>query len=197
MKKFIPLLVIVGLVLLVFQWGVGINNNMVKKQEGVSASWSQVENVYQRRMDLIENLVQTVKGVANFEQETYTAVAEARSKAGQVTLSPELLNDPANFQKFQAAQGELSGALSRLLVAVEKYPELKANENFLQLQSELEGTENRIAVARRDFNETARDYNSYIKVVPNNFIAGFGNFKDRPYFEAAEGADKAPKVSFE
>ena len=122
----------------VFQWGTGIYNNMVKKQEGVNAAWSQVENVYQRRLDLIPNLVETVKGVANFEKETYTAVAEARSKAGQVTLGPETINDPAAFERFQQTQGELSSALSRLLVAVERYPELKANQNFLELQSQLD-----------------------------------------------------------
>lgn len=196
MKKLIPLLVVLGLVFVVFQWGVGIHNNMVKKQEGVSAAWSQVENVYQRRFDLIDNLVATVKGVANFEKETYTAVAEARAKAGQVTIGAETLNDPAAFEKFQAAQGALSSSLSRLLVAVEQYPELKANQNFLELQSQLEGTENRIAVERGRFNEVARDFNAYIKVFPNSLIAGFGNFAARPYFAAAEGAEKAPKVEF-
>jgi LemA protein len=196
MKKLVPLLVFVALVLLVFQWGVGIYNNMVKKQEGVAASWSQVENVYQRRLDLIPNLVETVKGVAAFERETYTAVAEARSKAGQVTIGPDTINDPVNFEKFQAAQGELSSALSRLLVAVERYPELKANQNFLELQSQLEGTENRIAVERNRFNETARDFNAYIKVFPNSFIAGFGDFQAKPYFEASEAAKEAPKVKF-
>src|SRR5687768_1669347 len=126
MKKFLPLIIIAVLVFIVFQWGTGIYNNMVRKQEGVNASWSQVENNYQRRFDLIDNLVETVKGVANFERETYTGVAEARSKAGQVTIGPETLNDPAAFERFQQAQGELSSALSRLLVAVERYPELKA-----------------------------------------------------------------------
>jgi LemA protein len=196
MKKLVPVLAVVVLLLLVFQWGVGIYNNMVRKQEGVAAAWSQVENVYQRRLDLIPNLVETVKGVANFEQETYTAVAEARSKAGQVTIGPETINDPASFEKFQAAQGELSSALSRLLVAVERYPELKANQNFLELQSQLEGTENRITVERRNFNETARDFNAYVKVFPNAFIAGFGDFPPKPYFEAAEAAKEAPQVRF-
>jgi len=196
MKKFLPLIIIAVLAFIVFQWGTGIYNNMVRKQEGVNASWSQVENNYQRRFDLIDNLVETVKGVANFERETYTGVAEARSKAGQVTIGPETLNDPAAFERFQQAQGELSSALSRLLVAVERYPELKANQNFLELQSQLEGTENRIAVARRDFNQTAQDFNAYIRVFPNTVVAGIGKFTPKPYFEAAEGAQEAPKVQF-
>jgi LemA protein len=196
MKKFLPLIIIAVLAFIVFQWGTGIYNNMVRKQEGVNASWSQVENNYQRRFDLIDNLVETVKGVANFERETYTGVAEARSKAGQVTIGPETLNDPAAFERFQQAQGELSSALSRLLVAVERYPELKANQNFLELQSQLEGTENRIAVARRDFNQTAQDFNAYIRVFPNTVVAGIGGFTPKPYFEAAEGAQEAPKVQF-
>lgn len=196
MKKLLPLLVVLGVAFIVFQWGVGLHNNMVKKQEVVSAAWSQVENVYQRRADLIDNLVATVKGVANFEKETYTAVAEARSKASQVTIGADTINDPAAFQKFQASQGELSSALSRLLVTVEKYPELKANQNFLELQSQLEGTENRIAVERKNFNDAARDFNSYIKVFPNSMIAGFGKFAPKPYFEAAAGAETAPKVEF-
>ncbi|HET9886885.1 MAG TPA: LemA family protein [bacterium] len=196
MKKFLPLLVILVLAFFVFQWGTGIYNNMVRKQEGVNAAWSQVENVYQRRLDLIPNLVETVKGVANFEKETYTAVAEARSKAGQVTLGPETINDPAAFERFQQTQGELSGALSRLLVAVERYPELKANQNFLELQSQLEGTENRIAVERNRFNEVARDFNAYLRVFPNSMIAGFGKFTPKPYFEATEAAKEAPKVQF-
>ena len=196
MKKFLPLIIIAVLVFIVFQWGTGIYNNMVRKQEGVNAAWSQVENNYQRRFDLIDNLVETVKGVANFERETYTGVAEARSKAGQVTIGPETLNDPAAFERFQQAQGELSSALSRLLVAVERYPELKANQNFLELQSQLEGTENRIAVARRDFNQTAQDFNAYIRVFPNTVVASIGKFTPKPYFEAAEGAQEAPKVQF-
>jgi len=196
MKKFLPLLIVLVLAFFAFQWGTGIYNNMVRKQEGVNSSWSQVENAYQRRLDLIPNLVETVKGVANFEKETYTAVAEARSKAGQVTLGPETINDPAAFERFQQTQGELSGALSRLLVAVERYPELKANQNFLELQSQLEGTENRIAVARKDFNDTAQDFNAYIRTFPNSVVAGFGKFTPKPYFKAAEGAQEAPKVQF-
>jgi len=172
------------------------NNAMVQSREQVNEAWAQVQNVYQRRMDLIPNLVETVKGVADFEKETYTAVSEARSKAGQVTLGPEVLEDPAAFQRFQATQGELSTALSRLLVTVERYPELKANQSFLELQSQLEGTENRIAVERNRFNETARVYNTLIGQIPNNIVAGISGFKPRPYFEAAPGAEQAPKVEF-
>ena len=171
-------------------------NAMYQSREQVNEAWAQVQNVYQRRMDLIPNLVETVKGVANFEKETYTAVSEARAKAGQVTLGPEVLEDPAAFQRFQATQGELSTALSRLLVTVERYPELKANQSFLELQSQLEGTENRIAVERNRFNETARVYNTLIGQIPNNIVAGISGFKPRPYFEAAPGAEQAPKVEF-
>jgi LemA protein len=134
--------------------------------------------------------------VASFEQETYTAVAEARAKAGQVRLGADVINDPEVFKRFQAAQGEVSSALSRLLVAVERYPELKANQNFLELQSQLEGSENRIAVERRRFNEVAQDFNAYIRQIPNNIVAAIGRFTPKPYFEAAEGAERAPKVQF-
>lgn len=175
---------------------VGIYNDMITMDEGVTASWGQVENQYQRRMDLIPNLVNTVKGVANFEKETYTAVAEARASAGQVKLSPEMLSDPAAFQKFQSAQDGLGSALSRLMVTVEKYPELKANENFLNLQAQLEGTENRIARERQKFNETVQAFNTRIKRFPGSIIAGFGGFTEKQYFKAAEGADAAPKVEF-
>jgi LemA protein len=141
-------------------------------------------------------LVETVKGVAGFEKETYIAVSEARAKAGQVQIGAGVINDPQSFQRFQAAQDELSTALSRLLVTVERYPELKANQSFLELQSQLEGTENRIAVERRRFNETAREYNAYIRTIPNNFIAGIAGFTAKPYFESAAGAEQAPKVQF-
>jgi LemA protein len=171
-------------------------NAMYQAREQVNEAWAQVQNVYQRRMDLIPNLVETVKGVANFEKETYTAVSEARAKAGQVTLGPDVLEDPQAFQRFQAAQGEISSALSRLLVTVERYPELKANQSFLELQSQLEGTENRIAVERGRFNEVARAYNTQIGQIPNNFVAAIAGFKPRPYFEAAPGAEQAPKVEF-
>lgn len=168
---------------------------MVEKQEAVTAQWAQVENVYQRRADLIPNLVSTVKGYADFEQETLTAVIEARSKATSVNIDASKL-DASSIQKFQAAQDGLSSALSKLMVVVERYPELKANQNFLELQSQLEGTENRIAVERRKFNETAQAYNTYIRKFPNNMIAGMFEFEKSDYFEADEGADKAPKVEF-
>lgn len=170
-------------------------NTMVEKQEAVTAQWSQVENVYQRRADLIPNLVSTVKGYADFEQETLTAVIEARAKATSVNVDPSKL-DANSIQQFQAAQDGLSSALSRLMVVVERYPDLKANQNFLELQSQLEGTENRIAVERRKYNETAQAYNTYIRKFPNNMIAGMFDFEKTEYFEADEGADTAPKVEF-
>src|SRR5688572_3059477 len=160
-------------------WGVGQYNALVKSQEGVNSAWSQVENVYQRRMDLIPNLVATVKGVANFEKETYIAVAEARSKAGQITISEEVLNNPEIFKKFEQSQAQLSSALSRLLAVAENYPQLKANQNFLELQSQLEGTENRIAVERRRFTEVAQGYNTKIRTFPGSLLAGIFGFKQR------------------
>ena len=195
----IGVVVLAGLVILglgLFSFFTGRYNTMVQKQEQVNSAWAQVENVYQRRLDLIPNLVETVKGVANFEQETYTAVAEARSKAGQVRIGADVVNDPEAFKRFQSAQGEVSSALSRLLVAVERYPELKANQNFLELQSQLEGSENRIAVERRRFNEVAQDFNATIRQIPNNIVAALGHFTPKPYFEAVEGAERAPKVQF-
>ena len=170
-------------------------NTMVEKQEAVTAQWSQVENVYQRRADLIPNLVATVKGYADFEQETLTAVIEARAKATSVNVDPSKL-DASSIQQFQAAQDGLSSALARLMVVVERYPDLKANQNFLELQSQLEGTENRIAVERRKYNESAQAYNTYIRKFPNNFIAGMFDFEKSEYFEADEGAEAAPKVEF-
>ncbi len=170
-------------------------NTMVEKQEAVTAQWSQVENVYQRRADLIPNLVSTVKGYADFEQETLTGVIEARAKATSVTVDPSKL-DASSIQKFQAAQDGLSSALSKLMVVVERYPDLKANQNFLELQSQLEGTENRIAVERKKFNETAQAYNTYIRKFPNNMIAGMFDFEKKEYFEADAGAATAPKVEF-
>jgi LemA protein len=187
-------LVVVGLILAV--WGIGQYNGLVQSREAVNTAWSQVENVYQRRMDLIPNLVATVKGVAAFEKETYTAVAEARAKAGQINITPEMLNDPETFKKFEALQGQLSSALSRLLAVAENYPQLKANQNFLELQSQLEGTENRIAVERRKFNEVAQSYNTKIKSFPASLLAGMFGFRERPYFTAASGAEKAPEVKF-
>lgn len=168
---------------------------MVNKRENVDAAWANVENQYQRRADLIPNLVNTVKGAADFEQETLTQVIEARSKASSIQLSGDDLT-PENIQKYQQAQEQLSGALSRLLVTVERYPDLKANQNFQQLQAQLEGTENRIAVERGRFNEVARDYNSYIQNFPQNILAGIFNFEKKGYFEAREGSDVPPTVEF-
>ncbi len=185
---------LIGFVILASQSSCGYNT-MVQKDEVVESQWANVQNAYQRRADLIPNLVNTVKGAANFEKETLTQVIEARAKATSVNINPGDLS-PENIQKFQAAQGELSGALSRLLVSVERYPELKANQNFLELQAQLEGTENRIAVERRKFNETVQDYNSYIRSFPRNFIAGWFDFDKKGYFEADAGAQKAPAVQF-
>lgn len=195
-KGLIIVLAVVGVLVLGVMWGVGKFNGIVKLDEGVNEGWAQVQNQYQRRMDLIPNLVSTVQGAANFEKSTLTAVIEARAKATQVTLSPQLLNDPQAFQKFEQSQGQLSSALSRLLVTVEQYPTLKANENFLALQSQLEGTENRISVERRRFNELVNAYNAHIRTVPTNIIASFGGFQQKQYFQAQAGADTAPKVQF-
>ncbi len=170
-------------------------NTMVKMDEGVTSQWAQVENVYQRRADLIPNLVSTVKGYAAFEKETLTQVIEARSRATQVTINPENLT-PEALQQFQQAQGGLSSALSRLMVVVERYPELKANQNFLELQAQLEGSENRIAVERNKFNETVQRYNAYIRSFPNNIVSSIFNFDKKPYFEADKGAEKVPEVKF-
>lgn len=177
-------------------WGIGSYNNMVSLDQSVIQSWSQVENQYQRRADLIPNLVNTVKGYADFEKEVLTKVTEARSKVSQFNITPELLNDPQAFAKFQSLQGELSGALSRLLVTVENYPQLKANENFLQLQAQLEGTENRISVERKKFNEVVQQYNTTIKRFPASLMAGMFGFGEKHYFKAIQGADTPPKVEF-
>ncbi len=190
--------VVLLLVLLVFG-SIGKYNTLVSLDEGVTGQWANVENVYQRRADLIPNLVETVKGYAVHERETLEGVVQARAKATQVTaeLTPEALNNPQALQKFQAAQGELSSALGRLMVVVEKYPDLKANQNFLDLQTQLEGTENRIAVERRRFNDMAKDFNAGIRRFPDNIIAGIAGLQKHEYFQADEGAKKAPKVSFE
>ncbi len=185
-------LIIIGIAI----WAVSVYNQLVTLDEEVAKAWSQVENQYQRRADLIPNLVNTVKGVANFEKETYTAVAEARSKVNQIKLTPEMLSDPNAFKKFQSAQDQLGSALSRLLVTVERYPQLKANENFLQLQAQLEGTENRIAVERKRYNEIVREYNTRIRRFPGNIIANMTGFREKQYFAAAEGAKEVPKVQF-
>lgn len=188
--------VIVALVVLgAVSWSTKIYNQMVTLQEGVTSQWGNVETQYQRRADLIPNFVNTVKGAATFEQETLTKVIEARAKATQVIIDPTKMTSE-NLQQFQAAQGELSSALSRLMVVVEQYPELKATQNYRDLQVELEGTENRISVERRKFNETAQAMNTYIKRFPQNIIAGMFGFSAKPYFESMEGADKVPEVKF-
>ncbi|MCB0380222.1 MAG: LemA family protein [Ignavibacteriae bacterium] len=197
MSKGIGILIVVAVVVIgAIMWATGIYNNLVGLDENVTQSWSQVENQYQRRADLIPNLVNTVKGVANFEKETYTAVTEARAKVNQINMSPEMLSDPNAFQQFQSAQDGLSSALSRLLVTVENYPQLKANENFSQLQAQLEGTENRISVERKKFNEVVQNYNTTIRQFPGSIIAGFTGFQQKQYFQAAAGSDQAPKVEF-
>jgi LemA protein len=178
-------------------WGGGVYNRLVSLDEGVNTSWAQVENAYQRRADLIPNLVKTVEGAADFERETLTEVIEARSRATQVQITPDELSDPAALARFQQAQDGLSSALSRLLVVIERYPELKANQNFLQLQDELAGTENRIAVERRRFNEAAQQYNTRRREVPTVFVARLAGFGEKAYFEAAEGAEQAPQVEFD
>jgi LemA protein len=191
--------VVVVLVLIILGfvgYGISVNNKIVTADEGVKAGWSQVENQYQRRFDLIPNLVETVKGFAKQEKEVLEGVTLARSRVGQLTVTPEVLNDPKAFAKFQQAQDGLSSALSRLLVVTENYPTLRSNENFLALQSELEGTENRISVERRRFNETVQSYNTLIRRFPASFIASMGGFKEKSYFSAASGADQAPKVKF-
>jgi LemA protein len=187
--------VVAALVLILVVAGLGSYNSLVGLDENVDKAWGQVENVYQRRSDLIPNLVETVKGAAQFERDTFTQVTEARSKAGQVTLSgaPE---SAEQLQQFQQAQDQLSSALSRLLVVVERYPELKATDAFRDLQSQLEGTENRIAVERMRFNDVAREYNTARRRFPTVLLASIMGFDARPYFEAEQGADQPPPVQF-
>jgi LemA protein len=195
MKNKTTLLVIGALLVLIVLWGVNIYNSLVTKEESVNAQWANVETSYQRRADLIPNLVATVRGYADFEQETLTQVIEARAKATSINIDPSNLT-PEAISQFEAVQGELSSALSRLLVTVERYPDLKANQNFLELQSQLEGTENRISVERRKFNEIAKDFNATIRRIPRNIIAGIGGFEARGYFESAAGAETVPEVTF-
>lgn len=178
-----------------FGWCKNTYNGMVSADEGVQSAWSQVENVYQRRADLIPNLVATVKGYAEHESGTLEAVVAARAKATQTTVDPSQLT-AENIAKFQAAQGELGSALGRLLVTVERYPDLKANQNFLELQSQLEGTENRISTERMKFNETAKSYNTLIRSFPQNIMASIFSFTPKGYFKAAEGSENAPKIEF-
>ena len=193
MKK--STIILVAVIAALAMWAISAYNGMVKMDESVSTAWSNVENQYQRRTDLIPNLVNTVKGYASHEKETFEAVVSARSKATQMTVDPENLT-PEKLQEYQKAQGEIGAALGRLLAITENYPELKANENFKELQAQLEGTENRISVERRNFNEVARTYNTSIRTFPKSILAGIFGFDKRPYFEAEEGANKAPEVKF-
>jgi LemA protein len=197
MKAIIVVLVVLALVVGGFLvWAVGVNNRLVTSEQAVNGAWAQVQTVYQRRADLIPNLVETVKGFAAQERTVLEEVTKARASASQMTLSPEMLNDPAALKKFQDAQSALGGALSRLLVTVERYPELKSNANFLALQSQLEGTENRIAVERRRYNEVVQAYNTQLRLFPGSLVASFRGFKDKAFFEAAPGSEAAPKVKF-
>lgn len=194
-KGVITLLVIAGVVLVTFLWVKNSYNKMVSQEEQVTTAWSQVENVYQRRADLIPNLVSTVKGYASHERETLEGVVNARAKATQTTIDPTNMT-AQSMANFQQAQGELTQALSKLMVVVERYPDLKANQNFLELQSQLEGTENRITVERQKFNETARIFNTTIRQFPKNMLAGMFGFERKEYFEANEGAQNVPVVEF-
>lgn len=194
-KSFIIAGAVILFVIVLFSNLIGSYNSIVSKEEGVTAQWAQVESQYQRRLDLIPNLVSTVKGYADFEKETLEGVIEARAKATSTTIDAGNLN-AESLQKFQAAQDGLSSALSRLMVVVERYPDLKANQNFLELQAQLEGTENRIAVERKKFNETAQDYNTFIRTFPKNLIASMFSFEAKDYFKSVEGAEKAPEVKF-
>ncbi|TDQ12923.1 LemA protein [Algoriphagus boseongensis] len=194
-KLLIPIAILAVVGIFIYTKAVGTYNMFVQKEEVINGQWAEVQTQYQRRADLIPNLVNTVKGYAEFEQETLTGVVEARAKATSIQIDPTNLT-PEKLAEFQQAQDQLSGALSRLLVTVEKYPDLKANQNFLELQAQLEGTENRISVARRNFNESVQDFNSNLRTFPNNIFAGWYGFETKGYFEAAAGAENAPTVQF-
>ena len=195
MKKIGCLAIVLIAVIVAVIWGLGKYNSLVKEEQNVERAWSDVENQYQRRADLIPNLVETVKGYAEHESETLQNVIEARAKASSVQVDSKNLTEES-IQQYQQAQGELGNAIGRLLVSVERYPDLKANQNFLELQSQLEGTENRINNARDAFNSAAQTYNTAIKVFPANLIAKIGGFENKAYFKASEGAAEAPKVQF-
>ncbi len=188
------LLALVALILGFSLWGT--YNDIVARQQTVESQWAQVQNVYQRRADLIPNLVATVKGYAAHESQVLEAVTASRAQVGSLQVKSDILNNPAEFQKFQQAQAGLTSALSRLLVVVERYPDLKANQNFLELQSQLEGTENRIAVERRRFNETAQAYNTKIMQFPSNIVARLFGFQQKEYFQSTPGSEKPPVVDF-
>ena len=191
----LTLLIVLGLVLILGVWGCSGYNNLVKEDENVKKSWNNVQTEYQKRYDLVDNLVNTVKGAAKFEQETLTQVIQARSKASSIQLNADQLT-PENIQKFDQAQSELSGSLSRLLVTVERYPDLKATQNFLQLQNQLEGIENSVRTSRTSFNGSVNTYNTKVRSFPTNIFAGMFGFKAREGFKADQGAEKAPKVQF-
>lgn len=188
--------VLIVIAIAIILWGASQYNSLVSLNESVNNAWSQVENQYQRRFDLIPNLVNTVKGYADFEKSVLTQVTEARASVGQLKITPEALENPETFAKFQQAQDGLSNAISRLLVISENYPQLRANENFLSLQNQLEATENRINVARNRYNDAVQGYNTSIKRFPKNMIAGFFGFREKQYFKATTGAEKAPEVKF-
>jgi len=192
----IALIVIVVVIVGLVGWAVSVQNRLVTLEQDVNEKSAQVQNVYQRRADLIPNLVETVKGFAAQERTVLTEVTQARASASSIKLTPEALNDPQAMAKFQAAQNQLSGALSRLLVTVERYPELKSNQNFLTLQSQLEGTENRITVERQRYNASVRDYNTRLRIFPGSLVPGIMGFKPKAFFEAAPGSETAPKVKF-
>jgi LemA protein len=187
---------IILLALMLVGWATGMYNSLVKSDEGVNQAWAQVQNQYQRRLDLIPNLVEVVKGYAAHEKEVFEKVAEARASVGKLQVTPEILNNPQLFQKFQEAQSSMGSWLSRLLAVAENYPQLKANENFLQLQAQLEGTENRIAVERKRFNEVVQEYNIKVRTFPTSIFAGMFGFGQKQYFQSEPGAEKAPKVKF-
>ncbi len=195
-KTIIILAVVLGVLFLGYQWVSGAYNSLVRLDEGVTSAWAQVQNQYQRRLDLIPNLVEVVKGYAAHERDVFEKVAEARSSVGKIQMTAEVLKDPQLFQKFQEAQAGLTSVLSRLLAVAENYPQLKANENFLQLQAQLEGTENRIAVERQRFNEIVREYNTKIRLFPTSLFAGMFGFGQKQYFQSEPGAEKAPQVKF-
>lgn len=187
---------IVVVVIGLFLWGMGVYNSLVSMDEGVRSSWAQVESQYQRRADLIPNLVETVKGFASQEKSVLLGVTEARAKVSQITVTKEVLEDPELFSKFQAAQDQFSSAISRLLAVAENYPTLKSNENFLALQTQLEGTENRITVERGRYNQTVQTYNTTLRRFPGSIVAAFTGFQEKQYFKAKEGAENVPQVKF-
>ena len=199
-RGLVIVLVVIGVLVVIVGggvvWAVGINNSLVRSEQDVNEKWAQVQNVYQRRADLIPNLVETVKGFATQERIVLEEVTRARASATGIQLTPEALNDPKAMERFQAAQQQLTGALSRLMVSVERYPELKSNQNFLALQTQLEGTENRIAVERRRFNESVREYNTALRLFPGSIVANMNGFRPKTFFEAAPDAATPPRVKF-